>query len=829
MNNTLEQSILALVNAPGYRPAKPRIIAQQLKLSAEEAVEVRRAVKRLVRHGQLRYAANHLVMPPATTKAAADTVILSTVKKPADAKGKTEILRCAQNDDVCRAQNDDVRCAQNDDVCRAQNDNVCRTQNDDVRQEPERRPAKPKRSSRVSKNRVLGVFQRTQKGFGFVRVDQPAAVAGKIAEKLKDIYIPADQTADAATGDVVLVELGRPGRSELGPRGSIVEVVERQTHQFVGTYFESAGSAFVKIDGAMFARPIGVGDPGAKNAQPDDKVVVEMVRFPAPLHDGEGVVLEVLGPRGKPGVDTLSIVREFNLPDQFADDAIEEANRQAEAFDESISRRKDFTNETIVTIDPVDARDFDDAISLERLDNGHWRLGVHIADVSHFVQPNTPLDREAMDRATSVYLPDRVLPMLPEVISNGLASLQPGKVRYTKSAVMEFTDDGLRVSTELYSAAIRSTKRLTYEQVDEFLADRQAAQRKLGAKICDLLGRMHSLAMTMRRRRMARGALQLDMPEVKIDLDKQGHVTGAHVAENTESHQMIEEFMLAANEAVAETLFERKLYFLRRVHQAPSPAKLKALTEFVAELGYKTASLESRFELQKLLDTAATRPERHAVHFAVLRSMQRAVYSPVEDGHYALASDCYCHFTSPIRRYPDLTVHRLIEAILTKAKPRNDYDEMVVMGRHCSDREQRAETAERELTKLKLLAYLSTRIDEEMEAVVTGVESYGLFVQGVALPAEGLVRVETLRDDTYRFDRASHTLAGHRAGNSYRLGDLLRVAVARVDLERREVDFRVVEREKRRTKASTKSTKGAKGVKPERKVKRKGGEKRRGR
>ena len=266
------------------------------------------------------------------------------------------------------------------------------------------------------------------------------------------------------------------------------------------------------------------------------------------------------------------------------------------------------------------------------------------------------------------------------------------------------------------------------------------------------------------------------------------------MVEDTESHQIIEEFMLSANEAVAERLRDRGLNFLRRVHQSPNPQKLQALTEFIAELGYKTDSLESRFELQKLLAASAQRPERHAVHFAVLRSLQRAIYSPMPEGHYALASDCYCHFTSPIRRYPDLTVHRLVDAILTKTKPRNDYDDLVMLGRHCSDREQRAEAAERDLTKLKLLAYLSERIGEEMDAVITGVESYGIFVEGIKLPAEGLVRVESLRDDYYRFDRASHTLAGHRAGNSYRLGDLLRVAVAKVDLERREIDFRVVER-----------------------------------
>ncbi|MEN6458097.1 MAG: ribonuclease R [Thermoguttaceae bacterium] len=730
---SLEESILKIVNASGYHPVKPRVITKQLKLPQDEAAAVRRAVKRLVRDGLVAYGANHLVTPVSSPKPVG--------RKP------TAPRRVAEK--------------------------------------PRRSPPAGRPTS--SGNRLLGVFQRTQKGFGFVRLQREDKAA-----ELKDVYIPAESSRDAATGDLVLVQVSKSRRGQPGPRGEIVEVVERQTQQFVGTYLESEGAAFVRIDGPLFARPIYVGDPGAKNAQPDDKVVIEMLRFPSPLRDGEGVILEVLGARGQPGVDTASIIREFSLPDAFPRDVLDDAHAQADKFAESVDGRSDFTGETIVTIDPVDARDFDDAISLERLDDGGWRLGVHIADVSHFVRPDSPLDREAANRATSVYLPDRVLPMLPEVISNGLASLQPGKVRFTKSAILEFTAEGLRTSTELHSAAIRSSKRLTYEQVDGFLQDPEGWRRKLGAKVADLLSRMHTLAMTLRKRRLAHGALELTMPEVKIELDKQGAVVGAHAVEDTESHQVIEEFMLAANEAVAERLRDRAWHFLRRVHQSPSLQKLQALTEFIAELGYKTGSLQDRFALQKLLDTSAGRPDRHAVHFAVLRSMQRAIYSPMEEGHYALASDCYCHFTSPIRRYPDLTVHRLVDALLTKVKPRNNYDELVVLGRHCSDREQRADAAERELTKLKLLGYLSTRIDEEMDAVVTGVESYGIFVEGVELPAQGLVRVESLRDDTYHFDRASHTLSGYRAGNSFRLGDLLRVAVAKVDLERREIDFRVV-------------------------------------
>jgi len=285
------------------------------------------------------------------------------------------------------------------------------------------------------------------------------------------------------------------------------------------------------------------------------------------------------------------------------------------------------------------------------------------------------------------------------------------------------------------------------------------------------------------------------MPEVKVELDRQGRVSGARVVENTESHKIIEEFMLAANEAVAEMLRDRGLQFLRRIHPAPNPRKLAALGEFVAELELPHRHLASRFGLQRLLNEVLGRPQQNAVHYAVLRSMPRAVYSPKDEEHYALASPCYCHFTSPIRRYPDLTIHRLVEAVLAGKRPRSDAGELLLWGEHCSDREQRAEAAERELTKLKLLSYLSDRIGEEMEAVITGVESFGLFVQGVRLPAEGLIHADSLQDDYYRYDRATHSLFGRRTENRFRLGDMVRVAVARVDLERRELDFRLVGRE----------------------------------
>jgi ribonuclease R len=637
---------------------------------------------------------------------------------------------------------------------------------------------------------ITGQFRRAAKGYGFVRPLGTPASEGRE----RDIFIPLRKTGDAATGDIVKVRLKRRRRGEERLGGVIVEVIERETNQFVGVYTERGGQSLVHIDGAVFAEAVPVADPGAKNALEGDKVVIELIRFPTHFHAGEGVIVEVLGARGAPGVDTRSILREFNLPDHFPREVMDTARAQAEQFDESVGDRLDLTHEAIITIDPKDARDFDDAISLEQLDNGHWRLGVHIADVAHFVPPGSPLDTEARDRATSVYLPDRVIPMIPELISNGLASLQPDKVRYAKSAFIEFTEDGARVATEFHHSAIKSKRRFSYEEVDEFLADPRRWKSKLTSGVFALLGRMYELAMILRRRRLQGGAIELTLPEIKIDLDKKGRVAGAHVVEHTESHQIIEEFMLAANEAVAEYLNDRDVNFLRRVHELPDPRKLQALTEFVRELGIECDSLESRFEIKRVVEEVKGDPREHAVHYAVLRSMQKAVYSPQEEGHYALNSKHYCHFTSPIRRYPDLVVHRTLGSLLQGKKPADDYDHLALLGEHCSNREQRAEAAERELIRVKLLTFLGKHLGQQMEAVITGVEEFGLFAEGIELPAEGLIRVDTLADDYYRYDRQAHTLTGSRQGNSHRLGDIVLVEIAHVDVDRRELDFRLVRR-----------------------------------
>jgi ribonuclease R len=647
------------------------------------------------------------------------------------------------------------------------------------------RPAPPHGSA-------TGIFRRAESGFGFVR---PTAVDGHAGP---EIFIPEGHTQDASTGDTVAVRIVRRATQvNRGPTGHIVQVLERATHQFVGTYFEREGQAYVRVDGTVFSHSILVGDPGAKGARPDDKVVIEMLRFPSQEERGEGVITEILGPRGQPGVDTLSVLRAFGLPEKFPEDALEEARQAAAQFDEKDLRgRDDFTAQVIITIDPVDARDFDDAISLT-IDprSKHWQLGVHIADVAHFAALGGALDREARKRGTSVYLPQRVIPMFPETISNSLASLQQDRVRYVKSVLIDFTSGGARTAVRFANGAIKNRRRFTYEEVFALL-ENEAGRADEDPEVMALLLRMRDLAMILRKRRLKRGALELSMPEVALEYDEDGRVTGAHYVPHDVSHQIIEEFMLAANEAVAEHLSTLGAPFLRRVHPAPEPNKLKAFAEFARILGYKIERDTDRFALQRVLDQSAGKPNAYAVHYALLRSLKQAAYSPAEEGHYALASDDYCHFTSPIRRYPDLTVHRLLDRWLRTGRCGSDVEELAALGEHCSRTERRAEIAERELIKLRLLTYLSERIGLELEAIITGVADYGFYGQSETLPVDGLVHVSTMTDDYYYFDEPSHSLIGQRTKRRYRLGDKVMVKVVRVDLQRCRLDFRRVLDEK---------------------------------
>jgi len=674
---------------------------------------------------------------------------------------------------------------------------------------------------------ITGIYRRTQAGHGFVR---PHVVDGVFKP---EVFIREDKALDASSGDEVLVRIIREATRIKDAAGEIVRVLERATRTFVGTYFERDREGLVRVDGTVFAHSIAVGDPGAKGATPQDKVVVEMLRFPTRESRGEGVIAEVLGPQGQPGVDTLSVIRAFGLPEAFPEAALAEARQVASQFSEDdLAGREDFTGDTVITIDPVDARDFDDAVSVT-IDpkTRHWVLTVHIADVGAFVKPGGALDVEARKRATSVYLPQRVLPMFPEVISNGLASLQEAKLRYVKTVQMEFTPGLQKGHVRFANGAIRNRKRFTYEQVQVILetldgerampsppsplspGERESKSmpplprgegvggegehsvdgvpQTQDSEIVGLIRRMRDLALLLHKKRLKRGSLELSMPEAVLEYDDQGRVSGAHFAKHDLSHQIVEEFMLAANEAVAEHFTRYEVPFLRRVHPAPNEEKLEAFAQFADLLGHPIKRSQDRFELQRVLQETADKPERAAVHFSLLRSLKQAVYSPVQDEHYALASQNYCHFTSPIRRYPDLQVHRLLDRWIKHGTASADLDELTALGTHCSKMERRAETAERGLVKLKILTYLSGKLGEQLDAVITGVADYGFFAQAERFPAEGLIHISSLVDDYYWFDETSHTLEGKRTKRRYRLGDRVRVEVARVDIPRRMLDLRL--------------------------------------
>jgi ribonuclease R len=649
--------------------------------------------------------------------------------------------------------------------------------------------SKDKRLGRLDQaGMIVGLFRRSGKGFGFVR---PHSAAGGIEQ----IYIPIEATRDASSGDEVAVKVAkRSHRPGMRVEGRVVEVLARASSLFVGSYFEVGGTGYVQIDGTTFREPIAVGDPGAKGAKPGDKVALEIVRYPTPYLEGEGVITEILGQRGQPGVDTLTVIRAFNIPDTFDEEVLDEAREQGKLFSETdIAGRVDLRDLPTVTIDPATARDFDDAISLSRDTRGNWTLAVHIADVAHFVRAGSALDRAARHRGTSVYLPDCVIPMLPEILSNSLASLQAGRTRYTVSVVMDFSPDGILTTKRFTRSAIKVDHRFAYEQALELMKQPLAAHSAVAPSIAAMLGEMLELAMILRRRRVARGALELSLPEVEIDLGETGQVTGAHLAVNDESHQVIEEFMLAANEAVATTLTGKGIGFLRRAHPDPDAFRLLQFAEFVRSLGLEIDEPQSRFELQRVLTETVGKPEEYAVHYGLLRSLKQANYTPEPEGHYALASHEYCHFTSPIRRYPDLQVHRQLIASLDGKKPRGKHDELLVLGQHCTRTERRAEAAERELIRIKLLSYLEDQVGKAFHAIIVRVEDFGLFCRLSELPVEGLIHVTSLADDYYYLESDSHTLIGRRSGRRHRLGDRVIVRIAHVDVDRRELDLVVAD------------------------------------
>ena len=638
------------------------------------------------------------------------------------------------------------------------------------------------------------------------------------ASKIPDVHIYAENLGDAQNGDEVLVRLISRRRSGGKRCGQVEQIVERATHTFVGSYFEEWNVGKVRIDGGVFSDPVSVGDPGAKGVQPGDKVVIEIVRFPTHTHPGEAVLTKILGARGEPGVDLQAIIHEYGLPDEFPEEVLTAARDQADAFDpENLGDRLDLTGETIVTIDPADARDFDDAISLSKSEDGNWHLSVHIADVAHFVQEGGTLDQEAKQRGTSVYLPGRVVPMLPETISNSLASLQQDQVRFTKTVKIEFSPDGTPLYTEFHNSAIKVKKRFCYEEVMPILDAPEKFKTEVSIDVLKLLADMYELAMILRGRRFEDGSLELHLPEVKIELDKDGVVCGAHETSHDESHQIIEEFMLAANTAVATKLMDADITFIRRVHGSPDPIKLKAFSEFADSLGLEVSPNPSRFELQKLLSEVRGKPFEQALSFALLRSMKSAEYTGLVNGHFALAIENYCHFTSPIRRYPDLTVHRLFEKVIEGKTKKIGLSqiETIKLGAHCSGMERRAAQAERELTRVKLLMLLATKTEETFRAVITGVEKFGIFCRCEKYPVDGFVHVSNLANgERLDYDRATYTMTARQSGRAFRMGDRVQVRIALIDPDERTLHWELVESGKPGSTSTKKKSQKRKSRKP---------------
>jgi ribonuclease R len=774
----LEEQIVALVGAPGYRPMKPRGLLKELRLDDSRYGELRRLVKRLVRAGKLRFAANHLLLPPLpSVPLEADSSSGDAPSRSQDrsSPGSRETVRSGLQRQEPPGSSQPILASEEEQEAAEAMD------------QSEASPVLSQTTRRDGQQVAEGIFRSTQSGYGFFRPDG-------VSQREEDLFVPPSATGGAIDRDRVRVRIsrGRQGKWE----ARVLEVIQRHRRQFSGTYLVQEGKALVWLDGVPLAQPVRLGDVRGIPLAPDDKVIVEVVRFPEGDHPGEAVLLEVLGSARNPMVDTRAIEFQFGLPGEFPPEVIDQSREISDRFQEDVipEDRRDLTHLPTLTIDPIDARDFDDAISLSVNEVGHWELWVHIADVSAFVEEGTALDEEARERATSIYLPDRVIPMIPEVISNHVASLQPDRNRWAISVLMEWTPDGVLVHWEVHRSVIRNQLRLHYEQVDQFLKAPDSFRGKIPDVMHEMLSQMDRLAMLLRKRRLEGGAIELSLPEVKIDLDRGGKVKGAHLEIQTESHQIIEEFMLATNETIAAWMDRDQVPFVRRVHGAPKPIALRKMTEFVRDLGVECGSLADRFELQRVLQSVRGMGIEYAVHYSTLKSLAKAIYQVEPDRHYALNKEHYCHFTSPIRRYPDLTVHRLVMERLAKGTARGDRMQLEALADHCSQREQRAEAAERELVKVKLLHYMSRRVGESFEGLVTGVKADGLWIRGIDIPAEGFLPVQRLPQDRYRWERHGMRLEGYRSGNCFQLGDPLRVQVHQVDLIRRQLVWGYLER-----------------------------------
>jgi len=641
---------------------------------------------------------------------------------------------------------------------------------------------------------VVGKLTTNAAGFGFVVPDHAESTKGR------DVFIPAPQLGDAMHGDRVVVRIER--HTEKGIEGRIIRVLERHQATIVGRY-EAADSGLgyvVPFDRRVLA-DVHVPSGQSSSAEPGDMVVVEITRWPTATRGPAGRIVEVLGRIDEPGVDTEIIIRKYNIPDEHSEGAIDEARRLGTAVKERDLRgRTDFRAITTVTIDGEHARDFDDAITIEKLPNGHYWLGVHIADVSHYVKEGSALDEEAYDRGTSVYFTERAVHMFPSELATGLCSLNPHVDRLVQSCLMEVDPRGQVVRYEMHDGVINSDARMTYTAVNAILAERDRAVMAEYHALVPMFEVMGELFEILNARRRRRGSIDFDLPEAEVILSELGQIEDIVALERNIAHRLIEEFMLLANETVATHLVEHETPALHRVHEPPDAKKVDDFEAFITTLGYSLATrgrAATPKDFQKLIDRMRGTPEERPISALMLRTMQKAKYDATSLGHFGLAAEHYTHFTSPIRRYPDLVVHRMLResrhTMMSPARREELTDELPETARHASEMERRADDAERELLQWKKVRFMADKVGDEYDGYVTGVAHFGLFVELVDHYVEGLVHISSMGDDYYRFVEQLHVLKGENTKKVYRLGDRVRVQVVRVDMERRQVDLGLVE------------------------------------
>lgn len=616
-----------------------------------------------------------------------------------------------------------------------------------------------------------------------------------------DVFIPASRRGGALHGDRVVARV-ESGRDAERLEGRILEVRERRSARIVGQLRrDRRGVALVRPFDARLDTDIRVPADTLLDAADGDMVTVEITRWPGPTADAAGRIVEVLGPLDDPGVDTEVVLRKHGIPDDHAPDAVAEARaRDAAVHPHEIAGRTDFRGDIVVTIDGEHARDFDDAISITRLPNGHYWLGVHIADVAHYVREGSALDLDGFERGTSVYFPERAVHMFPHELATGVCSLNPHVDRLVQSCLMEVNRQGDVVRHELHDGVIHSRARMTYTAVNGIVAERDAALRETYQALVPTFELMHELFAVLNGRRRRRGSIDFDLPEAEVRVDADGAIADIVAAERNVAHRIIEEFMLLANETVAAHLEARGMPSLYRVHEAPEPVRVIEFEDFVSSFGVsldaEPGSVHPR-DFQRLVDRIKGTPEERPIAFLMLRTMQKARYDAQNLGHFGLAAHTYTHFTSPIRRYPDLVVHRVLRELrhgVADDERRAELEEALPeVAQHTSAMERRAQEAERELLQWKKVRFMTDKVGEVFAGYITGVTAFGLFVQMTDHFVEGLVHVSTLADDFYRFDEQARVLFGERTQRIFRLGDAVRVQVLRVDMDRRQVELGIAE------------------------------------